>query len=131
MTDPIENTLEEIARNVEAEVGSFVKYVGIRESSNGIPLINLTTLEEKEVCVAVTVNGLCIVGDKHDCFSGLLDLLSEKLEESSQVSTDSKSCINMYENIHTLLDNFSPLYRDRFASELYEKLCGLKNDTKH
>ena len=85
-----------------------------------MPLVNLTTLENIEMCIAVTVRGLCIVGNKHDSFPVLDEL--ELSKNVRRVEVERQNDIKFYETIHMLLDSMSPLYRSAFFSELSLKL---------
>ena len=54
-----------------------VKYVSLRSpdpSFPDTPLVNLTTLENRDYCVAITSCGLCVVGHAHDSLEGLCNI---------------------------------------------------------
>ena len=109
-----------------------VKYVKVRDSSYDVPLVNLTTLENSEMCIAVTVCGLCIVGNKHDFFPVLdeMELLKNvnrvEIERQNKRLSLNHCNIQFYETIHMLLDSVSTLYRSAFCSELSLKLANIE-----
>eukprot|EP00116_Pleurobrachia_bachei_P011233 sb/3471495/ len=113
-------------------ITSKVKYVKVRDSSYGVPLVNLTTLENSEMCIAVTVCGLCIAGNKHDFFPVLDELELSKnvkrveIEKHNDQLSVNNCDIKFYETIHTLLDSVSTLYRSAFCSELSLKLGNIE-----
>ena len=123
-----------------------VKYVALRPADTefpDVPLVNLTTLEERELCVAITTCGLCIIGHSHDCLEGLAHVTRDYIRDqdessrprnhvklSQQVSIASavydEDIVQYYETIYSLLDDVSPMYREAFCSELSDKLLLLQ-----
>ena len=123
-----------------------VKYVALRPADPefpDVPLVNITTLENRELCVAVTTCGLCIIGHSHDSLEGLSfvtrDHPSDHADQSrshghvklsQQVSIASvihdEVNVQYYETIYSLLDAVSPMYRGAFCSELSDKLMMLQ-----
>ena len=123
-----------------------MKYVALRPADPefpDIPLVNLTTLEDRQFCVAITTCGLCIIGHAHDLLEGLAhvtrDLPRDQADQdrkhghvklSQQVSIASavfeEVNVQYYETIYSLLDAVSPMYRAAFCSELSDKLLVLQ-----
>ena len=119
-----------------------MKYTCLRAPDSnhpGIPLINITTLEDRELCVAVTSCGLCIIGQTHDSLDGLNHVIQSRGHDNSppddhvklsqQVSLASQGDddhVRVYETIYSLLDDISPKYRSAFCSELSYKLLELQ-----
>ena len=123
-----------------------VKFVALRAADPeypDIPIVNLTTLENRQLCVAITTCGLCIIGDSHDSLAGLSHVTSNDSSDqpdpsrshghvklSQQVSIASavydEVNIKYYETIYSLLDDISPMYRGAFCSELSDKLLLLQ-----
>ena len=74
----------------------YVELIEPTEAYPDIPLINLTTLECDEYCIAITQYGLCIVGHAHNHFTGL---------PSSTKCASQNSCIDLQQFSST--DNIS------------------------
>lgn len=116
-------------------------------NSPDVPIVNLTTLENRQLCVAVTTCGLCIVGNAHDSLDGLPHVaqnptvtdspepaetaqkthvkLSQQVSISSAVFVEAM-LVQYHETIYSLLDDVSPMYRAAFCSELTDKLMLLQ-----
>ena len=92
------------------DVQKHVKHAAVSStlpSSNAGVHLNITTLEEENLCVQLSASGLCIVGHNFD-----------------DTNLEKNNC-QMYETIHALLDSLSPKYRESFSSELQTKLLQL------
>ena len=116
--------------------------------------MNLTTLENRHYCVAVTSCGLCLIGHAHDAVEGLSLITRDHMSSSDNVTSSSADVTSSsgnvvspkgqvkfsqqvsfvsegdeeryYETIYSLLDDISPMYRGAFCNELSSKLLLLK-----
>uniref|UniRef100_A0A7E4ZPU2 GSKIP_dom domain-containing protein n=1 Tax=Panagrellus redivivus TaxID=6233 RepID=A0A7E4ZPU2_PANRE len=97
------------------EVAPFVKSISLSEVLSRTPdliFTNLHTLEGQTYCIELTQRGWRICSDRADSMNGDF----RKLELHSRY----------FETIYQLLDIVSPLYRDRYAQALADKLKELE-----
>jgi hypothetical protein len=97
---------EDHIRDVQKHVKHAAVSSTLSSSNTGVHL-NITTLEEEDLCVQLSARGLCIVGHTFD------DTSLEKINGE------------FYETIHALLDSCSLKYRESFSNELQMKLLEL------
>lgn len=104
--------------SVEAEAAIKEVAFGVKQiarASDSLPYtdslayLNVTTLEDKKMCIEISARGFCPVGEEYD-----------KVKDDAQES-------EYYETIYALLSARSTLFRDQFSRRLCDRLEALKD----
>lgn len=83
--------------------------------TNDLLFMNVTTLEGQTYCVELCGKGYRVASARQDCMNG----------DFRQLDLHTR----YFESIYQLLDTLSPAHREKFASNLADKLADLqKND---